>query len=101
MSAPGAKDRALWIALSRVKGLGGVSFKKLAARFADPTQVAGSLFNTAYRMKVKNLGKLSAKAWTRQQMDRLGIGTTMDQFRWGTKTVRLPPSQAKLKELKE
>jgi len=26
-----------WIALSRVKGLGGVGFKKLAAHFADPT----------------------------------------------------------------
>lgn len=38
MSAPAGKERALWIALSRVKGLGGVSFKKLAARFAEPTQ---------------------------------------------------------------
>ena len=37
MTAPARKERALWIALSRVKGLGGVSFKKLAARFADPT----------------------------------------------------------------
>ena len=30
------KDAA-WIALSRVKGLGGVSFKKIAGQFADPT----------------------------------------------------------------
>jgi DNA processing protein len=37
LPAPVEKDRARWIALSRVKGLGGVSFKKLAARFADPT----------------------------------------------------------------
>jgi DNA processing protein len=30
-------EYAAWIALSRVKGLGGVGFKKLAAHFADPT----------------------------------------------------------------
>jgi DNA processing protein len=38
LPAPAGKERALWIALGRVKGLGGVSFKKLAACFADPTQ---------------------------------------------------------------
>jgi len=32
-------ERARWIALSRVKGLGCVSFKKLATHFADPTQI--------------------------------------------------------------
>ncbi len=37
LPAPAEKESARWIALSRVKGLGGVSFKKLAARFADPT----------------------------------------------------------------
>src|SRR5207244_4088792 len=37
LSAP-VQDRALWIALNRVKGLGCVSFKKLAAHFADPTK---------------------------------------------------------------
>lgn len=31
-------DHALWLALARVKGLGCVSFKKLAARFGDPTK---------------------------------------------------------------
>jgi DNA processing protein len=30
---------APWLALARVKGLGGVSFKKLTARFVDPTAV--------------------------------------------------------------
>ncbi len=29
---------APWLALSRVKGLGGVGFKRLAGRFSDPTQ---------------------------------------------------------------
>jgi len=42
LPAPAGKERARWIALSRVKGLGGVSFKKLAARFADPTEAFGA-----------------------------------------------------------
>jgi DNA processing protein len=29
---------AYWLAFGRVKGLGGIGFKKLAARFADPTE---------------------------------------------------------------
>src|SRR5688500_20165139 len=32
-------EYAPWLALGRVKGLGCAGFKKLAARFADPTQV--------------------------------------------------------------
>ena len=36
MSAPNYKDLAPWVALSRVKGLGCIGFKKLAAHFADP-----------------------------------------------------------------
>lgn len=39
---PVREERALWIALSRVKGLGGVSFKKLTAHFADPTAAFGA-----------------------------------------------------------
>jgi DNA processing protein len=31
-------EYAPWLALGRVKGLGGVGFKKLAASFADPTK---------------------------------------------------------------
>ena len=31
-------DLARWIALSRVQGLGCVSFKKLAGHFEDPTE---------------------------------------------------------------
>ena len=39
MSTVRVRDEyAQWLALSRVKGLGGVGFKKLAASFADPTQ---------------------------------------------------------------
>lgn len=39
LSAPVQNEYARWIALSQVKGLGGVSFKKLAAHFVDPTRV--------------------------------------------------------------
>ena len=35
-------DYALWVALTRVKGLGCVTFKKLAAHFADPTAAFSS-----------------------------------------------------------
>jgi DNA processing protein len=38
LPAPTYKDYAPWIALSRVKGLGCIGFKKLAAYFTDPTQ---------------------------------------------------------------
>ena len=37
MTVPVQHEYAPWIALSRIRGLGCVSFKKLAARFADPT----------------------------------------------------------------
>ena len=39
MIAPMHDECAPWLALGRVKGLGCVGFKKLAARFADPTKI--------------------------------------------------------------
>ena len=39
MSAPVQKGCAPWLALSRVKGLGCVNFKRLANHLADPTEV--------------------------------------------------------------
>jgi DNA processing protein len=38
LSAANYKDLTPWVALSRVKGLGCIGFKKLAAHFADPTR---------------------------------------------------------------
>ena len=38
-SSPTQKDYAPWLALRRVKGLGCVGFKKLAAQFADPRKI--------------------------------------------------------------
>lgn len=37
LSVSSRHENAPWLAFGRVKGLGGVSFKKLTARFADPT----------------------------------------------------------------
>jgi len=42
VSAPVRSDYAPWIALTRVKGLGCVTFKKLAAHFADPAAAFSS-----------------------------------------------------------
>jgi hypothetical protein len=57
--------------------------------------VACSLFLYAYRVKVRNLGGMSAKQWTRHQLDRLGIGRELSEIPWGTKRVKLPPSSLK------
>ena len=38
LSKPDHSEHALWLALTRIKGLGCISFKKLASHFADPTQ---------------------------------------------------------------
>ena len=41
-AVPVQSDDALWVALTRVKGLGCVTFKKLAAHFGDPTAALSS-----------------------------------------------------------
>ena len=41
-AVPMRSDDALWVALTRVKGLGCVTFKRLAAHFADPTAALSS-----------------------------------------------------------
>jgi transposase len=68
---------------------------EVADRHADARSVAASLFLHAYRVKVKNLGGLSAIQWTRRELDRLGIGRELQVIPWGTKKVRLPPSTLK------
>ncbi len=66
-----------------------------ADKFNDARSVAYSLFLHAYRVKVRNLGGMNAKQWVRHQLDRLGIGREISEFRWGTKTVKMPPSSLK------
>lgn len=69
-------------------------FKTVVDRHNDPRDLACSFFKLAYAVKVKNLPNgLSAREFTRQQLDRLGIGAKLTYFRWGSKTVPLPPSR--------
>ena len=53
-------------------------------------------FRLAYEIKVSNLPDgMSATAFTRQQLDRLGIGQDLQIVPWGSKKVKLPPSKLK------
>jgi transposase len=69
--------------------------KNVADKYNDARSVACSLFLYAYRVKVRNLGGMSAKQWTRHQLDRMGIGRELNEIPWGTKKVKLPPSTLK------
>jgi len=63
---------------------------------ADATSVAASMLKLAYEIKVRNLPEgLSTRAFTRQQLDRLGIGQNLELLPWGSTNVKLPPSQLK------
>ncbi|HWH80459.1 MAG TPA: DNA-processing protein DprA [Candidatus Binatus sp.] len=57
MSRPMHHEFAPWLALCRVKGLGCVSFKKLAARFSDPTKAF-----SASRAELEQVEDLRAEA---------------------------------------
>lgn len=70
--------------------------REAADRHADARSVACSLFKHAYAVGVRNLPvKLSAREYVRYELDRLGIGAELTEFRWGTKTILLPPSRLK------
>jgi transposase len=68
--------------------------EKAADRFADPTSVACSFFAHAYRVGIRNLPEgQSAIAFTREQLDRLGIGQDLLEIPWGSKPHKLPASK--------
>jgi len=68
--------------------------KKAADRFADPRNVACSFFALAYRVGVRNLPEgQSALVFTREQLDRLGIGKDLQEIPWGSIHRKLPPSK--------
>jgi transposase len=74
--------------------------KQAADKFANPVQVACSMFAFAHRVRVKNLPNgMSALQFTRTQMDRLGIGQNVLVVPWGTKSFKLPPSKIKQDEV--
>jgi transposase len=73
-----------------------VLMKEVADQHHDPRDVACSFFKLAYAVKVRNLpGNQSAREFTRSQLDRLSIGIDLKTIRWGTRTVKLPPSRLK------
>jgi transposase len=62
-------------------------------RHSTDTQIACAFFAHAYRVGVRNLPDgLSAKAFTRKQLDRLGVGQELTEIPWGSKRPKLPPS---------
>ncbi len=62
-------------------------------RHAEPTDVARSMFRFAYRAGVRHLPQgTTALRFTREQLDRLGIGRELTHLPWGTRTFELPPS---------
>jgi transposase len=66
----------------------------VADRFADPEKVACSFLRYAYQVGVKNLPEgQSALAFTRSQLDRLGIGMDLKAVPWGSHHPKLPPSR--------
>jgi transposase len=68
--------------------------KQVADRFADPLNVARSFLNHAYQVRVSNLPKgQSAPAFTREQLDRLGLGKNLQTISSGSKRIQLPPSK--------
>jgi transposase len=74
---------AVWYVLS----------KEQADKFADPTQVACSLFLLAHKIHVSNLlDGQSALQFTRNQLDRLRIGQEVTSIPWGSRHFILPPS---------
>ncbi len=75
--------------------------EKSADRFADSASVARSFFAHAYRVGVRNLPEgQSALAFTREQLDRLGIGQDLQEIPWGSKHHKLPLSKLLLPEKK-
>jgi transposase len=68
--------------------------KQVADRFADPQNVARSFLNHAYQIRVRNLPRgQSAPAFTRKQLDRLGLGKDLQKLSYGSKLIKLPPSK--------
>ena len=89
----GRKKAIVAIARKLLVAVWHVLTKNVADRYAVDLKVAHAFFAFAYKVGVRNLPDgLSAKAFVRQQLDRLGLGQQLTEFRWGGKTVRLPPS---------
>ncbi len=68
--------------------------ENIADRFADPSAVARSFYDHAYSIGRKNLPEgQSVLTFIRTQMDQLGIGKDLQEFPWGGRLRKLPPSK--------
>jgi len=73
--------------------------KEVADRFADPREMASSFLRYAYRVGVRNLtDKQPVLTFTRDQLDRLGVGKDLKKIPWGSKRIKLPPSKILLEK---
>jgi transposase len=73
--------------------------KQVADRFADPQSVARSFMDHAAQVRAHNLPQgQSAQAFTREQLDRLGLGIDLQEIYWGAKARKLPPSKLLIKK---
>jgi hypothetical protein len=73
--------------------------KQVADRFADPQSVARSFMDHAAQVRARNLPQgQSARAFTREQLDRLGLGKDLQEIYWGAKARKLPPSKLLIKK---
>ena len=70
--------------------------EKVADRFSDPVTLANRFMNYAYGVRIKNLpNHQPAAAFTRAQLDRLGIGKDLQKIRDRSTAVQLPLSTQK------
>lgn len=89
----GSKKAMVAVARKLLVAVWHVLAKGIADRFAEPQKVACSLFAMAYRVGVASLpAGQSPLAFTRAQLDRLGLGAEVTHIPWGSKRFRLPAS---------
>lgn len=70
--------------------------KREADKFAVPLQVALGLYAYAHRVHTRNLpNRPGALQFTRDQLDRLGLGQELTSIPWNKKHYHLPPSKLK------
>ncbi len=68
--------------------------ENVSDHFADPSAVARSFYDHAYSIGRNNLPEgQSVLTFIRAQMDQLGIGKDLQEFPWGSRPRKLPPSQ--------
>jgi len=67
--------------------------KQEADRFIDEDFAARSFFRFAYKTSIRPFADgTTAPTFTRQQLDRIGIGEDVTELPWGSRTFKLPPS---------